>query len=133
MDSASGATPTHATDVLVGEAGLVVREMPAPERHRCSMVVDPGPARRRPGQNLPGGYREGMANSYFHGDLGRNVGAMRALDERLDEIARTHAGRPQPEVLAALERAVSDLGGQPHTPGLAERAQRISDGNHKEP
>jgi len=73
-----------------------------------------------------------MANSYFHGDFGRNVGAMRVLEERLDEVARTQAGRPQTEVLAALERAVSDMGGQPD-PRLAERAQQISDGDITQP
>lgn len=67
-----------------------------------------------------------MANSYFHGDFGRNVGAMRVLQERLDEVSWTHAGRPQPEVLAALERVVTEMGGQPD-PRLAERAQTISD------
>jgi hypothetical protein len=70
-----------------------------------------------------------MATSYFHGDFGRNVGAMRVLEERLDEVARTHAGRPQPEVLAALERTISGFGLQPAHPDVAERAQRISDGD----
>lgn len=70
-----------------------------------------------------------MANSSFHGDFGRQIGAMQELEEALAEVARTHAGRPQPEVLDALERTISGLGLQPNQPDVAERAQRISEGD----
>ena len=74
-----------------------------------------------------------MANSSFQGDFGRQVGAMRELDERLAEVARTHAGRPQPEVLAALERTVTGFGLQPNHPDVAEQAQKISDADIEQP
>lgn len=70
-----------------------------------------------------------MANSSFQGDFGRQIGAMRELEEALAEVARTHAGRPQPEVLAALERTISGFGLQPNHPDVGDRAQRISDGD----
>jgi hypothetical protein len=52
---------------------------------------------------------------------------MKELEDRIAEVERTHGGRPQQEVLAALEKVVMDTGGQPHMEGLAERARRIAE------
>lgn len=78
-------------------------------------------------------YRALLVNSSFHGDFGRQIGSMRELKEALAEVARTHAGRPQPEVLAALERTISGFGLQPNHPDVDDQAQRISDGNAEQP
>ena len=49
--------------------------------------------------------------------------------ERIEEVARTHRGRPQPAVLAALEQIYIDLDyGSTEGLDLPEVAQRISDG-----
>jgi hypothetical protein len=48
------------------------------------------------------------------------------VDDELDEIARTHAGRPQPVVLAALEKAVRKGGVTPRRADLSTLAREIS-------
>jgi hypothetical protein len=62
----------------------------------------------------------------FHGDFGRQIGAMKVLEDRVAEVERTYAGRPQPEVQAALEEAISGAGAQPDPIRVAEQAQQIS-------
>lgn len=52
---------------------------------------------------------------------------------RFAEVARTHAGRPQPEVLASLERTISGFGLQPNHPDVDDQEKRISDGNAEQP
>lgn len=49
-----------------------------------------------------------------------------ALESRLDEVAASHAGLPQPEVLDALERAVRGAGVTPRRADLTALADRIS-------
>jgi hypothetical protein len=48
------------------------------------------------------------------------------LENRLDEIAASLAGRPQPDVLDALERAVTKAGVTPERADLSALARRIS-------
>lgn len=69
-----------------------------------------------------------VPNPNFEGALERQVqGAMRLLEDRIAEVARTHAGRPQPEVQAALEAAISGVGVEPNTATVAQMAKQISD------
>lgn len=49
-----------------------------------------------------------------------------ALERRLDEVAESHAGRPQPDVLDALERAVRGAGVTPRRADLSALAHHIS-------
>lgn len=51
-----------------------------------------------------------------------------ALERRLDELAASHAGRPRPDVLEALERAVRSAGVTPRRADLSALADRISRG-----
>lgn len=67
-----------------------------------------------------------MSNSSFHGDLGRQLGAMNVLHERIAEVTRVHAGRPVAEVEDALRAAISSTGAQPDDTRVAELAQDIS-------
>lgn len=62
----------------------------------------------------------------FHGDLGRNLGAMANLDSLIDEVRRTHAGRPKPAVRAALEQAITGAGTQPDPEGVETLVNQIS-------
>ncbi|UOY03628.1 hypothetical protein [Blastococcus sp. PRF04-17] len=57
------------------------------------------------------------------------VSSVGNLFQRIEEVARTHSGRPQPEVLAELEKIYADLDYGP-TDGLdlAELAQEIANG-----
>jgi hypothetical protein len=74
-------------------------------------------------------YRRVMTSSSFHGDFGRQIGAMGDLEDALAEVAETHAGRPQPEVLNALDRTIRSFGLQPNYPDVADQAQQISEGH----
>lgn len=58
------------------------------------------------------------------------VGGLAELLGRLREVARTHQGQPQPEVLAALERQYAEVGYPGPLDGLdlPEMAQAIADG-----
>lgn len=49
---------------------------------------------------------------------------------RLAEIGRTHAGRPAPEILAALDEAVRAAGGTPDRRALEEFADDIAQGRN---
>lgn len=49
-----------------------------------------------------------------------------ALERRLDDIAESHAGRPKPVVLDALEHAVRRSGVTPRRADLSALAERIS-------
>jgi len=51
---------------------------------------------------------------------------LRQVEQGIEEVARTHAGRPVPEVLSALESVVSRAGIASGA-DLPEIAQRISD------
>lgn len=69
-----------------------------------------------------------MASSeQFHGDFGRQIGAMQVLHDRVAEVKQSYAGRPQPEVQAALEAAIRGAGPEPDPARVAEQAQQISD------
>jgi hypothetical protein len=69
-------------------------------------------------------------NRSFHRDLGRRVqGAMQNLENAIDEVARTHAGRPEPEFRAALASAISGAGVQPDPDGVRDMARKISAGS----
>ncbi|WP_143028748.1 hypothetical protein [Quadrisphaera sp. DSM 44207] len=56
----------------------------------------------------------------------------RQLSERvrphLSAVARAHAGRPAPQVLAALAEVVRAAGAEPDLTALAEHAERVSAG-----
>ena len=67
-----------------------------------------------------------MSNSSFHGDLGRQLGAMNVLDDRIAEVVRVHAGRPVGELEDALRAAISCTGAHPDDTRVAELAQDIS-------
>lgn len=62
----------------------------------------------------------------FHGDLGRNLGAMANLDQVIDEVRRTHAGQPVSVVRAALEQAITGAGAHPDPKGVKALAKEIS-------
>jgi hypothetical protein len=70
----------------------------------------------------------GMTES-FHGDLGRNLGAMANLDRVIDEVRGTHAGRPKAVVRAALEQAITGAGAHPEPTGVETLVNQISAGS----
>jgi hypothetical protein len=63
----------------------------------------------------------------FHGPLDRQFGAMRVLEGRIAEVSRTHAGRPEAEVLSELQRVHDEMGRQLDPAGGIKLAQRISE------
>jgi hypothetical protein len=65
----------------------------------------------------------------FHGDLGRNLGAMANLDRVIDEVRRTHAGQPKAVVRAALEEAITGAGAHPDPKGVETLVCQISAGS----
>jgi hypothetical protein len=66
------------------------------------------------------------ADNAFHGHLDRQIGAMRVLEERIAEVRRTHAGRPEAEVLAELQRVHHQMGLQLDPMGGLKLAESIS-------
>jgi hypothetical protein len=66
------------------------------------------------------------ADNTFHGYLDRPLGAMAVLKERLAAVRRTHAGRPEAEVLDELQRVHDQMGLQLDPAGGLELAKRIS-------
>ena len=49
---------------------------------------------------------------------------------RLQQVGRSHAGRPAAEIVAALEEVVRSAGGRPDHTALAEFAEEISRGGN---
>ena len=65
----------------------------------------------------------------FHGDLGRNLGAMANLEQVIDEVRRSYAGQPKPVVRAALEQAITGAGAHPDPEGVETLVHQISAGS----
>ncbi len=66
---------------------------------------------------------------YFHGDLGRQPAssAMAALDDRVMQVRRDFAGRPEGEVLVALQRLHEEMGLGLDPVGGPELAREIAE------
>lgn len=75
------------------------------------------------------------ADNTFHGYLDRQVGAMGVLEERIAEVSRTHAGRPEAEVFDELQRVHDQMGLQlDPTGGLTEtKVRELQDGPRSSP
>ena len=52
------------------------------------------------------------------------------IQPRLAEVGRSHAGRPAPEVRAALEQVVRSAGAEPDLAALTEFAEQIEGGEN---
>ncbi|RBY85955.1 hypothetical protein [Blastococcus sp. TF02A-26] len=64
----------------------------------------------------------------FHGDAGRQFGAMAALEESIAQVRRDYAGQPETEVLAELRRVHDDMGLQLDPDGGRALARDIAAG-----
>lgn len=66
--------------------------------------------------------------SYSHADLGRQPAnsAMAALDDRITQVRRDFAGRPEGEVLVALRRLHDEMGLGLDSVGGPELAREIA-------
>ena len=66
----------------------------------------------------------------FHGDFGRQIGAMAVLEERINDVRESHAGRPVSEVLAELRRIHDEMGIELVAVGGEELARHIANSTH---
>jgi hypothetical protein len=64
----------------------------------------------------------------FHGDAGRQFGAMAALEEHIAQVRRDYAGQPETEVLAELQRVHDGMGLQLDPDGGRALARDIAAG-----
>lgn len=66
----------------------------------------------------------------FHGDFGRQIGAMAVLAERIDQVRESHAGHPASDVLAELRRIHDEMGIELDPVGGGKLARQIADSTH---